>query len=524
MKNFKRVLAKCAGIVSVFCFGNMAIAQSKITCDLFVLSGMAFGKNPSIQRSFLSIKDAEANFLIQKSMFDFNLGSDVTYKKSRYNLFENDPRNQYLNRILTDNVDLTSTLSKKFRTGQTAEFGLQYSYNRNNYPFNDFSQSVGPNIGNHSSYMSFTLSQPLLRGRGNVNTLYEKISALYIENSKHNFEYSNSYEILQIANAYWSYYTAYKSVDIYRQNEARVRNVLEMTKELVKADKKPAGDLAQVNADLANQERLTIAAEQNLYNAKLNLGRVIGLSESESAMLDVPVNDFPSVVESGFGNTIDKEALINMALEKRADIKAVARVAEAIKMEVDIAHNNLRPQLDLSGFVFYGSASVGNGLGNTFNAFSNYQGRNFGGGARLTFNFPLNNNLAKGNYAKAVVASKDQAVNNENLKRNILLNITTDINNLNSSVIILNKAEEALMFYKEAFRNEQEKFQTGLTTLLNVILFQERLTSSELDYLQAQQIFANQIVTLRHDTGTLISQGENGFTVDPRSYYTIPNN
>lgn len=524
MKNFKRVLAKCACIASIFCIGSHAVAQSKIACDLFVLSGMAFDKNPSIQRSFLSIKDAEAGLLVQKSMFDFNLRSELSYKKSRYNLFENDPRNQYINKILTDNADLNSTLSKKFRTGQTAEFGLQYAYNKNNYPFNDFSQFVGPNVGNHSSYMSFTLSQPLLRGRGNVNMLYEKISSLYIENSKHNFEYSNSYEILQIAGAYWSYYTAYKSLDIYKQNESRVRNVLEMTKELVKADKKPAGDLAQVNADLANQERLTIAAEQNLYNAKLNLGRVIGLSEQESAMLDVPVNDFPSVSESGFGNSVDKEALINMALDKRADIKAVAKVAEAIKLEVDIAHNNLRPQLDLSGFVFYGSASVGNGLENTFNSFSNYHGRNIGGGARLTFNFPLNNNLAKGNYAKAVVASNDQAVTNENLKRNISLNINTDINNLNSSVIILNKAEQALTFYKEAFKNEQEKFQTGLTTLLNVILFQERLTASELDYLQAQQIFANQIVTLRHDTGTLISQQERGFTVDPRSYYTIPNN
>lgn len=111
MKNFKRAIAKCAGIVSVFCFGSMTIAQSKITSDLFVLSGMAFNKNPSIQRSFLSIKDAEANFLIQKACLT-SISDQMYPTKSRYNLLENDPRNQYLNRILTDNVDLTSTLSK----------------------------------------------------------------------------------------------------------------------------------------------------------------------------------------------------------------------------------------------------------------------------------------------------------------------------------------------------------------------------------------------------------------------------
>ena len=57
---------------------------------------------------------------------------------------------------------------------------------------------------------------------------------------------------------------AYKSLDIYIQNENRVRDVLNMTIELVKADKKPQSDLAQVNADLSNQERLT-ALQNKIY-------------------------------------------------------------------------------------------------------------------------------------------------------------------------------------------------------------------------------------------------------------------
>ncbi len=38
-----------------------------------------------------------------------------------------------------------------------------------------------------------------------------------------------------------------------------------MTIELVKADKKPGSDLAQVNADLSNQERLTAVAKPVSY-------------------------------------------------------------------------------------------------------------------------------------------------------------------------------------------------------------------------------------------------------------------
>jgi outer membrane protein TolC len=192
-------------------------------------------------------------------------------------------------------------------------------------------------------------------------------------------------------------------------------------------------------------------------------------------------------------------------------------------MQYRLAENNTKPQLDLTGFVFYGSAIAGNGIDKTFSSFTNNEGRNLGAGAKLTFTFPVNNNLAKGNYAKDLASLNDQKISNENLQRNIELNISNAINKLDNSVIVLERAKEALDSYKDAFNNEQIKLQSGLTTILNVILFQERLTSSELEYLQAYQQFANAIISLRHETGTLISQGDKGFTLNQNVFYTIPN-
>ncbi|MEO0581446.1 MAG: TolC family protein, partial [Bacteroidota bacterium] len=69
---------------------------------------------------------------------------------------------------------------------------------------------------------------------------------------------------------------------------------------------------------------------------------------------------------------------------------------------------------------------------------------------------------------------------------------------------------------------EQIKFQNGLTTLLNLILFQERLTFSQLDYLNAQQEFALAIVNLRNETGTLIKVGDESSWTDLQTFYTLP--
>ena len=118
---------------------------------------------------------------------------------------------------------------------------------------------------------------------------------------------------------------------------------------------------------------------------------------------------------------------------------------------------------------------------------------------------------------------KDQSIINENTQRNIELNIDIAINNLNNSVLIVEKSKESYGFYQNAFNNEQIKFQTGLTTLLNLMMFQERLTSSELEYLNAQQQFSNAIIILRHETGTLISKEDLGFKITQNAFYTVPN-
>lgn len=499
--------------------------QSKIKCDLLEITSKAFVHNPTLKRSAYAIQDAEANLKVRRSVFDFNSYSNLGVRHSNYSLFEADPRNQFIDKVLKSNTtDFSAGFRKLLRTGQTTDINLNYSFNNSNLPFNGFNENVAAYLGNHLSTVNFSLTQPLKRGKGHdIATTGERTSFLYIENSKKNNEFVNSSEILQIGFAYWNYYTVFKNLEIYKQNESRVRNVLGITNELVKADKKPAGDIVQINADLLNQEKLTILAEQNLYEARLNLGRVIGLSNEESLLLDVPLNEFPTIATSEYRNNFDKYDFIRIAKEKRADLKAVRKISEALELQNKLAENNTKPQLDLTGFAFHSSASTGNGIGETFSSFMNNQGRNMGVGAKLTFTFPVNNNLAKGNLAKSNIAVNDQKIANDNLQRNIEIDITNALYNLNNSVLVLEKAKKALDNYKEAFNNEQVKFQTGLTTILSLILFQERLTTAELQYLQAYQQFANAIVNLRHQTGTLISQDNNGFTVDSKAFYLIPN-
>lgn len=239
-------------------------------------------------------------------------------------------------------------------------------------------------------------------------------------------------------------------------------------------------------------------------------------------MLADPVDDYPNVDESGYNQLLSKENLIKTGITNRKDFVANEKILEALKLYQRLAENNLKPQLDLTGFGFYGNASQGNGKPFQVNSLLKDEGNYVGAGAKLTFFFPINNNYAKGNLAKSNAAISDQLVQNDNLKRNIELNITIALNNLENTIRALEQSELALNSYRQAYENEQLKFKTGLTTLLNVILFQERLTSAELEYLKSQQSFASSIINLRHETGTLIEYSNNGYLVRKENYYTIP--
>lgn len=495
--------------------------QKKIPVGIVKLSKITLAKNPIIKRNILSIKNAEGSLQVQKSTFDYQLISGVSLSENFSNLFELDPRNEFINdQLKSKNIGVSFGLQKTFRSSLTANLSVDYAMVNDNFPFNRFNQSVGSYIQDHSVSSTFSLTQPLLRGRGRqVITTLEKAALLNVESTNENVGFANSIELFQMGSIYWQYVASYKSLRVFKENETRVRRVLKMTQELVKADKRPAGDLAQIQADLANQERQTKVAEQTLYRAKLNLGRSIGLSDAESKQLGDPINEFPTIIESGYSKNFDEAKYLKIAQNNRKDILASKKVEEGLELQFSLAQNNKKPQLNLTGFISYGGMNMGNGLDRILATFSRNEGRNIGYGLRLNLSFPINNNLAKGSYIQNKIALKDQQIANENLQRNIYLNVSIALNTLENSVQVLEKAKESLNFYQKVYNNEQIKFKNGLTILLNLIQFQERLTFAELEYLQAHQQFASAIINLRYETGTLLANKKG---ISKHLFYTIP--
>lgn len=510
-----------------FTIGYNSVAQDGIPVTIAELANLTLDESPSIQQSLLAVKHAQGSERVQRSAFDYYLTSSIGTNRSVNTLFSQDPRNESLNGDLrTNEVSSSVGLNKSLRTGQTIRFDVGYLSRFDNYTLNRFNESIDPNVRDHYTTGSIAVIQPLLRGRGGmVATAQEKSAQLSLKSTQSDLSFNHAVQVRAMANAYWQYQLAYQSFLVYQENEARVRRVLEVTEDLVKGEKKPRAELLQVEADLANQKRLTDVANQNLITARLNLGRVVGLSEEDSQLIGVPEDDFPSVDESGYGGDLSLELMQQMAKANRKDIEANQLTSQSLALLIHFADNQRKAQLNLRGAMNYGGASMGNNWSDVGDSFTSSQGRDVGFEVGLTFDIPVNNNRAQGTFLESQARFEDQQVQANNLIRNVDLNVSIALNNIENSASILLNARKSFEHYQQVYENEKTRFRNGRTTLLNLIIFQERLTYAQLEYLQARQRYGLAIIELRFETGTLYAQNISStgglfFTSDV--FYKIP--
>jgi outer membrane protein TolC len=71
-------------------------------------------------------------------------------------------------------------------------------------------------------------------------------------------------------------------------------------------------------------------------------------------------------------------------------------------------------------------------------------------------------------------------------------------------------------------QNEKKKYRLGESTLIDVIIAQDRLDSALLSHVQNRQTYATQLARLRLQTGTLLTFDNQQAAVDVFRFTTLP--
>ena len=338
----------------------------------------------------------------------------------------------------------TSGLSKRFASGST--LSLDHNWNYVNTPTagtapNAFPSAFGGNIGasyRHpllaASGVEFTrIAGPVNRAFGPITGVSQGvlIARISADISLADFEAAVRNATVDVENAYWDLYLAYRAYDtavIAHQNAFKTWDFLRDRREV--GFLKPANEL-QAKARLYETKSTVETSLNTLYQAETELRRLAGLPMNDGTVLR-PVDE-PAVAPF----KPDWRASLSEGLTHRVELRRQKWTIKSLQLQLKAAKSLVRPRLD-----FVTSYDV-NGFGDTLISQTNQQnGSGFGSLTHdhleswtlgLEMSVPLGFRLARSQVRNLELQlTRDTAIL-ASQERNIAHDIATAIQDVTSS-------------------------------------------------------------------------------------------
>lgn len=417
---------------------------------------------------------------------------------------------------LQDDVSAQGSIQTTLRNGIIVAPQFTYSEDLND---------DGPATTDTSSgFVGFTVEIPLLQGLGpnNMSAAVERALRVEVASARSNLEYTISQQIYNTITSYWNCVLAQTNVRIARSNEDSAKRLVGITEALIKGYVEPSIQIAQARANLEQYSAQRIAAEQQQATASQQLAVAMGFTPAELLNEPFAIDSFPEPSAGDPLAAVDIQALIQLAMERRADVRSGKQMVASNQFLVAGAKNSTLPQINLQ---LGGGYQRGSTIQSQRGA-STSRDKQHGAAvnAALSIAWPLFNNTAEGN----LVQSESQLKQTELQVSLTETQVASDVITAAKSVILMRASlEEAVASAKNAeisVTSQEKLFGMGMSSLVEVITTQTTLASAQLSVATTQSNYATAVAGLRFATGTLLTvpDAKGEYSVNMKDLISIP--
>lgn len=486
------VIGPGAGLVVVLAAPS-GIAQTPPSpepgLDLARVVLTTLSSSPDVQLAALRAEASRGALLAAGATFDFQLESSGVAKRNH----AADPVSG-AEAIQSDLAYAVGT-ERLFRSGMAVRTSVGFA--RRGY------STVPGSATSNSVDVGLTLTVPLLRDRGGaVSQAAERAAAREQSGSSFGLSHATAQRVLSSVSAYWDYLAVWQRLEVLRSSEERAQRMVEETRVLVQADERTSADLTQLLGNLASKRVARIAAEQDVVEARRQLGLAMGLPADAIAALPAPATDFPRLAREPI-TRLPTERLIENAYAHRPDLAAAEHAVGSARVLLDASRNELRPRLDLVVGTGYTAVEPGLGFGSFFSPLYRHDPR-LDASVQLSYRFPARNSGARGRLLQVSALHEQQRVIQDDLRRRVATGVAVAVEALVRGDAGTREAEQAVTLFEAGVLAEQRKFQLGVSTLFDMILAQDALTNALLARIQSRRAYAVAVATLRFESGTLL--------------------
>lgn len=407
---------------------------------------------------------------------------------------------------------------KQLRSGIVLSPYADLNFTGSNYVGKDSTDGAKGGQGVPDLYrgeVGFDVRLPLRRGLGRDSVAAsESASKKDAEATRLSLLHQESQSILQTILSYWEARSAADQLEVSKRSVKLQGDLLNLTKELIKAGEMPAADEARNQASYSDALARLEAAERRLHEARVGLARTMGMSLAGASAGPLPAEAFPApAAVAAEDQTI--EALVRTALDRRNDLLASQTILEAAGILTKGAKLDSRRLLNLDGSFW------GTGIGE--DQISEMDRWVFKSGeARATFEMPFKNNQAMGRFGQREASQRQAAIDAGDLGRTIALNVERLSRSLALAAERLNRARDSVNAYDKTIEAEQSKLKAGDSTLIDTILTEQQTTAARLSLVSAQQEYATTLARLLFETGLILERQDGMAKVSAEGLVGVP--
>src|SRR5713226_6428035 len=472
-------------------------ANGKLVLSLDDTIRLALSNNTDIRIDRSQIEFAQNSLLRAHGPFDSLVTSSFADNRSKSRTIAETQGAPILNNLFQTT---RFGFAKTFQTGTN----FQGSFSVGKLSTNSILSTVNPSI---ATALQFTVTQPLLRNFGLFpNRAPILIAQRNLRQADAFFQAEVNDIILRTVGNYWSVVLARESLVVQRKSLEEAQKSYEHDKKALSLGALPPLDIYRSESQVASRRVGVIQAEYALKQAEDQFRQVVGADlDPAIRALDLQLTDQPEPL--GELPVTDITTTLTRALANRPELEATRQQLTSDELSIRLAHNNLKPDLELSGF--YSGNGLNNspagldiGLSGSLNQTFHFTYPTYG--ALLSLNLPVRRHSAQANLADALVGRRRDQYQERQTNQAITLEVTNAVHSLEEAKLSMEAAKVAADLARDTLHADERKYELGAEPVFFVLDAQTQLAQAELNLIQAQVNFQLAVAQVDHATGDLL--------------------
>ncbi len=389
-----------------------------------------------------------------------------------------------------ENINLDLKLDQKYALGGTFSIELKNSRGKSNSIFS----TINPVL---SSELSFSISQPLLKGFGTFATKKDILISINEHiRSKHQLKKAIIDLIYNVEDYYWNLVYRIQSMNATKKSLKKAKKLLKQNELRVKVGISAPIDILEAKAEVASYESQLIQAEQNVQIAENNLKKILNITTEKYV---INPKDKPETEKI----PVDFNGFLLEALNNRPDIKRAKLNMKNNRILVKYARNQMLPDIQLTASYYttgqggdqliYGPGSIFEArpiigvikkdVWNTINDTISNVYKNFSVGINLTL--PLSMKKEKAELMRSKLNLKSSFLSLKKVENDVYSEVMEVVKELETNLKLVDSNRIALKLEEQKLKAEEKKLSVGLSTNYQVLNYQRDFSNAQTNSLKS---------------------------------------